>query len=72
MVLLVTDVGPRIDAEGLDPVAEKMKAITGAPQPKNVQELKSYLDLLTYYSKFLPNMSTVLAPLYQLLRRGAL
>ena len=43
-----------------------------APQPKNVRELKSYLGLLTYYSKFLPNMSTVLAPLYQLLHRGAL
>ena len=40
-----------------------------APSPKCVQELKAYLGLLTYYSEFLPNMSTVLAPLYRLLRK---
>ena len=32
-------------------------------------EMKSYLGLLTYYAKFLPNLSTELAPLYRLLRR---
>ena len=31
-------------------------------------ELKSYLGLLTYYAKFLPNLATVLAPLYTLLK----
>ena len=33
-----------------------------------MSELKSYLGLLTYYAKFLPNLSTVLAPLYKLLK----
>ena len=54
MVPSATYLGHRIDAEGLHPVAEKVKAITEAPQPKNVWELKSYLGLLTYNSKFLP------------------
>ena len=36
----------------------------------NVQELKAYLGLLAYYGKFLPNLSTVLAPLYELLCRN--
>lgn len=40
-----------------------------APNPKNVSKLKSYLYLLTYYSKFLPNMADVLAPLYKLLHK---
>ena len=30
---------------------------------------RSYLGLLTYYAKFLPDVSTVLAPLYQLLKK---
>ena len=47
-----------------------MKAIQDAPTPKSVSELKSYLGLLTYYAKFLPNLSTHLAPLYQLLRHS--
>ena len=41
-------------------------AIHWAPTPKNITELKSYLELLMYYGKFLPNLST---PLYKLLRR---
>ena len=39
--------------------------------PKNVQELKAYLGLLTYYGKFLPDLSTKLASLYQVLRKNA-
>lgn len=35
----------------------------------NVTELKSYLGLLNYYNKFLPNLATVLAPLHELLRQ---
>ena len=64
----VTYLGHLIDSEGLHPLPEKVKAVEAAPQPQNVHQLKSYLGLLTYYSKFLPNMSTVLAPLYRLLR----
>ena len=40
------------------------------PNPKNVSELKSYLGLFTYYSKFLLNMADVLAPLYKLLHKN--
>ena len=35
----------------------------------SVSKLKSYLGILTYYSKFLPNLSTTLHPLYKLLRK---
>ena len=31
--------------------------------------MKAYLRLLTYYGRFLPNLSTVLSPLYRLLRQ---
>jgi len=61
--------GHKIDREGLHPVPEKVKAVQEAPRPTNVTELKSYLGLLSYYSKFLPNLSTVMAPLYKLLQK---
>ena len=38
--------------------------------PLKMSELKSYLGLLTYYGKFLPNLSTHLAPPYQFLRHN--
>ena len=65
----VSYLGHRIDAEGLHPLPDKVQAIVDAPDPQNVQELKSYLGLLSYYGKFLSNLSSVLAPLYRLLRK---
>ena len=70
MVPEVSYLGHRIDKEGIHPLADKVKAITEAPAPRNVRELKSYLGLLTYYGKFLPDLSAVLAPLYRLLRKN--
>jgi len=48
----VTYLGHKIDAQGLHPMPEKVKAMQEAPKPHNITELKSYLGLLSYYSKF--------------------
>ena len=40
-----------------------------AKSPTNVTELKSYLGLLNYYGKFLPNLATTLHPLHDLLQK---
>ena len=61
--------GHRIDATGLHPLQDKVRAIKEAPTPKSVHELKSYLGILTYYGKFLPNLSSTLHSLYQLLKK---
>ena len=45
----VTYLGYRIDKEGLHPLADKVKALKQATQPRNITELKSFLGLLTYY-----------------------
>ena len=54
----VSYLGHMIDAQGLHPLPEKIQAVLEAPIPTNVTELKSYLGLLTYYGKFLPNLGT--------------
>ena len=48
----------------------KAKALQEVPKPQTVSELKSYLGLLTYYFRFLPNLSTAFAPFYKLLQRS--
>ena len=58
-----------ISAEGLKPSKAKVKAIEEAPAPRNVSELKFFLGLVNYYAKFLPNLASSLAPLYQLLNK---
>ena len=37
------------------------------PNPQNITELRSFWGMINYYRKFLPNLSTRLAPLYNLL-----
>ncbi len=49
---------------------DKVEAIEAAPTPTNVTKLKSYLGILTYYGKFLPDLATKLSPLYQLLKQN--
>ena len=41
-----------------------------APQPRNVQELRSFLDLLHYYGKFLTGLAMLLHTLNHLLKAG--
>ena len=65
----MTYLGHRIDAEGLHPLPDRIRAIKEAPTPNSVPTLKSYLGMRTYYSKFLPNLSLTLHPLYRLLRK---
>ena len=61
--------GHIIDSQGLHPTEEKIRAIKNAPQPKNISELRAFLGILNYYSKFLPGISSKLAPLYSLLSK---
>ena len=68
---MVSYLGHQIDESGLHPLPHKVKAIREAPTPNNITELKSYLGLLAYYRKFLPNLSTHLPLLYQLLKHGS-
>lgn len=62
--------GHIIDEEGLHPMQEKVTAITEAPSPTNVSELRAYLGLINYYAKFMSNRATLLKPLHDLLRNG--
>ena len=61
--------GHVIDKEGLHKSQDKIDAILNAPKIENVTQLRSFLGLVTYYSKFIPDMSTVLQPLHQLLEK---
>ena len=65
----VSYLGFRIDADGLHPLEDKVQALVAAPAPQNVTELKSFLGLVQYYQKFLPNLANTLAPLHGLLKK---
>ena len=61
--------GHKVDASGLHPLSGKVEAIVQAPEPQNVQQLRSFLGLLNYYGKFIKNLATLLHPLNKLLQQ---
>ncbi|XP_053608362.2 uncharacterized protein K02A2.6-like [Plodia interpunctella] len=65
----VTYLGLTISEKGVHTCPEKIEAIKNAAAPTNVTELRSFLGLVMYYARFVPNVSTVLSPLYELLRK---
>ena len=61
--------GHVISAEGLHQSPKKVKAITEMPKPQDVTQLRAFLGMVQYYSKFLPDLATHLAPLHRLLQK---
>ena len=59
--------GHIVDRNGLHVTPSKVEAITRAPEPRNVQELRSFLGLVNYYGKFISHLSTLSQPLNHLL-----
>jgi len=49
---------------------EKVVAIKEWPKPKNVSEFRSFHGLTSFYKRFVPNFSTIIAPLNDLVKKG--
>lgn len=60
--------GHIISEEGVRPSDEKIISIKQFREPTNVDELRSFLGLVTYVGRFIPNLGTVTAPLRTLLK----
>ena len=56
---------------GLQTSEDKVRAIVNAPAPIDVATLQSFLGLVNFYNRFVPDISTVLHLLNQLLRKDA-
>ena len=68
MVPRVVYLGHEIDGNGVHPTKEKIEGISEAKRPENVDELRTFIGIITYYAKFIPNLASTFAPLYRLLR----
>lgn len=66
----MTYLGHEISGEGIRPNKEKVRALVEAPSPENFTQLRSYLGLINYYSRFIPNLAHELIELYRLTRKN--
>lgn len=61
--------GHKIDKHGLHKTGEKVKAVVEAKVLENVTDVRAFLGHVNYYGTFMPNLSTDLRPLYNLLEK---
>ena len=57
--------------QGISPDPNKIKAIQNMPEPKTAGELRSFLGMTNYLSKFIDKYSTITAPLRELLKESS-
>ena len=60
--------GHRVGKDGIKPDPEKVRAIIELSPPSNVSELRRLLGMVNYLGKFLPDLSSILQPLNDLLK----
>ena len=65
----LTFFGHNLSREGVSPSEEKIVAVVNAQPPKNASEVRSFVQIVQYSSKFIPNFSQVAEPLRKLLRK---
>ena len=63
--------GFKISADGITPDDKKIDAVRNARPPQNAAEVGSFLGLVNYCARFIPNFATIAEPLRKLTRSGA-
>ncbi len=63
--------GNIVSESGLKPDSEKVRAILDMPLPKSKEELRRFLGMVNFFSKFIPGQSSITDPLRQLLKKDS-
>ncbi|KAL0902756.1 hypothetical protein ABMA27_000562 [Loxostege sticticalis] len=63
--------GHTLTQEGLKPNEDKIKAIKKFPIPATQKEIKSFLGLVGYYRKFIPDFAKMTKPMTKCLKKNA-
>ena len=61
--------GHIVNEEGVKPNPLKIEAVKNFPQPTNAKGIKSFLGLVGYYRRFIPDMAKIAKPLTELLKK---
>ena len=62
--------GHVVSEKGVSTDPDKIKAVTEWPQPTTVTEVRSFLGFVSYYRRFIPNVSNVAKPLTSYYKLG--
>jgi len=63
--------GHRISANGIQPLPDKLQAITDWPRPHCVRDVRAFYGLASYYRHYVKGFATIAEPLTRLTRKNA-
>ena len=69
-VAALTFFGVVVSGNGVSPEDKKIEAIRTVRKPSNAAEVRSFLGLVNYCARFIPNFATMADPLRQLTKKG--
>ena len=59
--------GHVISKSGVQPIAERIKALVELPSPTNFTEICSVIGMINYIGRLIPHLSTIMQPITSLL-----
>ena len=66
----LTFFGHELTSNGINPSEEKIAAIRDARPPKDTSEVRSFMGLVQYSAKFMPDVASVAKPIQELTRKS--
>ena len=60
--------GHQITHKGVLPLQNKVQAVETYPTPNTIKELMAFNGMVNYYHRFVPNLASVMGPLYDVLK----
>ena len=65
----LTFMGYLLSQKGIGPTESRMEAVVNAREPKNAGEVRSFLGLVNFSARFVPNLATTAEPLRRLTKK---
>jgi hypothetical protein len=62
--------GHTISKDGISVDPSKVKEVMGWKPPKSIHQIRSFIGLVGYYRRFIPDFSRIAKPMTELLKKG--
>ena len=63
--------GHRVTSDNISPLPEKVAAVRDFTEPKTIKDLQTFIGMVNFYHRFLPNAAALMRPLHEAISKSA-